>query len=55
MAGPGGGLHDPGGGDQGHGRGGGPGRGRGGGQGVPAPDQEGGRQNLIAEAKRQGR
>ena len=33
MAGPGGGVHDPGGGDQGHGRGGGPGHGRGGGRG----------------------
>ena len=49
-----GGQPDPGGGDGARGRGGGPGRGRGRGQGV-APGQDGGRQNLIAEANRQGR
>ena len=56
MAGPGGGVHDPGGGDQGHGRGGGPGHGRGGGRGggQGASDQER-RQNLIAEGNKQGR
>ena len=54
MAGPGGGVHDPGGGNQGQGRGGGGGPGRGGGRGG-GPDQQVGRQNLIAEVNRQAR